>query len=218
MHGVIFDLDGTLIHSLPGIAQGVNHALASHGYPGHSEAVIRSFIGNGLWTTCRRALPAEEPDDIVDTIRKAQIEYYAAHWIKGTTIYDGITELLTELVSKNIAIAVCTNKPHALAVDMVETLFSDYPFVDVIGDKPDNSVKPDPTEALKIAHKMNLEPSNIYFVGDSTIDGETGVNAGMHPQLVSWGYHDRPVLEATGSPLFDSVTTLHQNLLTHPQA
>jgi phosphoglycolate phosphatase len=216
MHGVIFDLDGTLVHSLPGIAAGVNHALSVHGHPEHSEATIRSFIGNGLWRTCRRALPAEVPDDEVAHFRQLQIDYYTENWRKGTTLYDGIFELLTKLQSEKIPVAICTNKPHDLAVETMAILFPEFSFVAIIGERATHPSKPDPTGALEIAGLLDLPPEETYFVGDSTVDFQTARNAGMRPLLVTWGYHNRPALEETGAPLMASVAELGQALKEGP--
>ena len=68
IRAAIFDLDGTLVDSLPGIALSLNRALAARGFPAHPAERVRTFIGNGSWMLCRRGLPADAPDSVADAV------------------------------------------------------------------------------------------------------------------------------------------------------
>ena len=90
---LIFDLDGTLINSLPGIAQSLNRSLEQYHLPTHSVEGIREFIGSGSRTLCQRA--AGSPDKAtIDLLESAFMSHYQELWKSGTEIYSGITDLL----------------------------------------------------------------------------------------------------------------------------
>lgn len=210
MRGALFDLDGTLVDSLPGIALALNESLVRHGFDPHPESAVRTFVGDGIRTTCRRALPEGVADQDVDRVENAQGEIYDVIWREYTRPFEGILELLDTLLADGVKVGVCSNKTHPFTVEMVAALFPRIPAAHVIGHQAPRALKPDPASALEVANAMKLSPDEVAFVGDSTVDFETGHNAGMPPVLVTWGYHDHDALARTGAPLVDSVTTLRQ--------
>jgi len=194
---IIFDLDGTLVDSLPGIAKALNATLEAEGFPRHPELAVRGFVGDGLETTVRRACPAGMGDDtrvarLVEVFRG----FYQDCWRWGTRIYPGVAELLTELDARGAPLAVLSNKSHAFTDEMVREFFPGISFAAVLGLRPGMPPKPDPSGAFEIAHAIGIEPGKCRFIGDSTIDIETARNAGMRACAVTWGYHDTPRLVA----------------------
>jgi phosphoglycolate phosphatase len=214
---LIFDLDGTLVESLPGIATALNRSLAAHHLPTHGEQAVRRFIGNGSWKLCQRGAPGE-PKDVVDALERQFFEEYKTAWREGTHPFAGIVSLLNALCAASIPLAVFSNKPHEFTVDIVAALFPKTPFASVLGHRADTPRKPDPAGALEIAKDLQTPPDDICFVGDSTVDYDTAVNAGMQPLLVDWGYHDRQALEATGAPVLTAVDQVLPALgVPHPE-
>ena len=196
IRAVIFDLDGTLIHSLPGLTSSLNRVLKNAGFPIHSESDVRRFIGSGIYKLVQRATPPEcPPNKIQDLVEKMSLDY-ASTWKEGTAPYPEVTETLQQLTQQNIPFAVCSNKPHEFCQMMTDYLFPDITFTSVIGQRKGAAVKPDPTSAIEIAQSLHLLPENIAFLGDSTIDLITARNAGMIPIAATWGYHDASALDA----------------------
>jgi phosphoglycolate phosphatase len=191
MDALIFDLDGTLVESLPGIAASLNRALALHGLPGHSHAAVRGFIGDGAKTLVTRALTGLSRLDLVDSVLASFAADYAISWPSGTAVYPGILELLEKLGSRGIRLAVLSNKPHPFTVEIVEKLFPENTFSAILGNREGLAHKPDPTGALEIACALGLAAENCILIGDSTMDLDTANNAGMESIAVTWGYHDR---------------------------
>jgi phosphoglycolate phosphatase len=196
---VIFDLDGTLVDSLSGIAGSLNRSLAAHGLPQHSEAAVRSFVGNGLENLVRRAAPAGADSALIGSLIRAFKEDYELTWAEGTTAYPGIHGLLGELVKSGHPLAVLSNKTHPFTVAMVRAVFPQIHFAMVLGQRDGIPHKPHPAGALQIAGTMGAAPENCVVIGDSTMDLETAANAGMEAIAVSWGYHDRERLLAAGA-------------------
>ena len=193
---VIFDLDGTLVHSLPGIAASLNRTLQQASLPMHPEHKVRDFIGDGMRVLIERALPSPRSDDELDDMVDYLKNDYASTWQDGTTPYSGTTEMLVALTEQKIDIAVLSNKPHIFCQKITDTLFPDTIFSAVLGQRDTIAAKPDPSGAIELAHLLNTPCSDIAFLGDSTIDLITAQNADMIPIAATWGYHDPPALEA----------------------
>jgi len=194
--GLIFDLDGTLVHSLPGIVASLNRALAGMGMPQHTEAVVRGFVGNGARVLATRALPPDATGTDVQTLEAAFKTDYAMTWASGSVPYPGITALLRQLQDRGELLGVLSNKPHPFTTEMVAALFPDIRFAEVVGQKPGVPHKPDPAPALALAAALGVAPESCYIIGDSTIDLETARRAGMRSIAVTWGYHDISALRA----------------------
>jgi phosphoglycolate phosphatase len=188
--GLIFDLDGTLVDSLPGIAASLNRSLSHLGLPTHGSPAVRTFIGNGSLELARKAVPAGSPDELAHQVEAAFKADYAATWPDGTAPYTGIPECLAALAAAGFPLAVLSNKPHDFTVEIVERLFPGLPFAPVFGQRPEIPRKPDPEAALQIARHWGLAPENCRFIGDSTIDLVTAAAAGIPAVAVTWGYHD----------------------------
>lgn len=196
--GLIFDLDGTLVDSLPGIAASLNHALDGMGFGVHVDADVRRFIGNGSWVLAKRAAPAGSPDDVIDALEIAFKAHYDLNWIHGTVPYPGVPEMLAEFRKRSHPLAILSNKPHPFTAVIAEKLFPGITFDVVVGQKPGIPHKPDPAGAREIVRAFGLPPEDCVLIGDSTIDLETARNAGIGSVAVTWGYHDRAALEAAG--------------------
>jgi phosphoglycolate phosphatase len=207
MRALIFDLDGTLVESLPGIAASLNRALIQHGLPGQSHANVRGFIGDGAIKLVQRALATVSRIDITDSVLKNFAADYAVSWPRGTSVYPGILGLLQQLEVQAIPLAVLSNKPHPFTAEIVGKLFPNTHFAAVLGNKDGLHHKPDPTGALQIANTLGVASEDCIIIGDSTMDLETAKNAGMKSIAVTWGYHDRDRL-ITADAIVDTVEQL----------
>ena len=212
MQPLIFDLDGTLVESLPGIAASLNRALALHGLPQHGHDAVRGFIGDGAKMLVTRALAPGEASLHLESVLKSFGEDYAVSWQDGTVPYDGIPGLLANLKSAGIPLAVLSNKPHSFTVEIVEKLFPKNTFATILGNREDLPHKPDPTGALEISATLGISPENCILIGDSTMDLDTAKNAGMSSIAVTWGYHDRERL-AYANAIAESMAEL-ENILS----
>ena len=190
---IIFDLDGTLVHSLPGIAASLNRSLEAAGLPTHPEHVVRGFIGNGMAKLVERAAPGVSGDSF-DGLVTAMRDGYASTWKQGTHPYPEVPETLKALSEQGITIAMLSNKPDEYCREITDFLFPDIHFPVVRGQRSDIPSKPDPTGALSICEELGIPPAATALVGDSTIDLETAKNAGMIAVAATWGYHDAPAL------------------------
>lgn len=197
---VLFDLDGTLINSLHDIADSMNRVLTLHGFPTHDYEAYRYFVGKGLKNLSEMVLPEDKRD--VDTIQMVFHELmmdYSMNVVRKTFLYKGIPELLDELVKRDIMLAVLSNKAHELTVSIAEKILSKWSFDFIMGSKQDIPRKPDPTGALICSNELGVLPEQVLYVGDSGVDMQTAIAAGMLPVGVTWGFRSREELLENGA-------------------
>ena len=183
--GVIFDLDGTLIDTTREIQYVFNQLLESYSLPKRSIVFYRDNIGNGVEDLLQRSLPSNYSNDISPLLEKVK-EIYGESLNKKSRPFDGITEVLDLLNENEIHIGIITNKMHHLATRCVDTFFSPYSIL-TIGAGHLYPRKPSPDSSLAMADEFKTKPSEMLFIGDSSVDIETARNAGMVPIGVEWG-------------------------------
>lgn len=197
--GIIFDLDGTLVNSLEDISDAMNSVLTGLNYPTHTYDTYQYFIGSGLRNLVSKALPeSNNSADEIENCFGSMVNGYRETCTLKTKPYEGITELLDNLVSRNIKLAVFSNKSDELTKKITSEIFPDY-FDASVGLSVESLKKPNPFEALAISKNWNLKPEQVIFIGDSDIDMQTAVNANMLPVGVTWGYRTEEELKASGA-------------------
>ncbi len=203
----IFDLDGTLIDSLADLAEAVNRMLDDNGYPRAPLSVFPKYIGDGVRALVTRALPQQvlEKEDIAARIADYQ-RHYEKLWHEKTHPYAGMVETLDELGARGMKLAVLSNKPDHFTKLCCAHFFPNIPFAPVLGARDGVPRKPDPHSALEICRELGAAPADCVFVGDSGIDMQTAVNAGMLPVGVRWGFRSEAELRENGA----------RELVSHP--
>lgn len=191
---VIFDLDGTLLNTIDDLGAATNHALRIGGYPEHSLSSYPMFVGRGVTRLIERALPedARSPEIIAPLLEHFK-EYYNEHLTDATVPYDGIPELLDELTSMGVKIAVASNKYQSAVERLINNFFPRLPWVAVEGQKEGIPTKPDPSIVFEILGKTPTRKSKVLYAGDSGVDMETARRACVDSCGVTWGF--RPVRE-----------------------
>ena len=193
---VIFDLDGTLLDTIADLAESANHALKQLGYPTRDVETIRTFVGNGVNKLLFRALPDEEKtEENMMRMRTHFVPYYDAHNADLSAPYPGIVALLEELQAKGLRMAVASNKYQKATAKLVKHYFPMIDFVEVLGQREGINVKPDPTIVFDILQKAGVSKEETLYVGDSGVDMQTAINAGVDAIGVTWGFRPRTELE-----------------------
>ena len=186
----IFDMDGTLLDTLDDLAAAVNGALADHDLPRRSREKVRTIIGKGLPSLMRRAMPVgQRKKALFEAVLESARQHYARCWADSSEPYPGVAEMLDGLAGRGVTMGILSNKPDEFTGDMARRLLGDWTFAGgVLGVKPGGPVKPDPQAALEMAAHLGRPPKQVVFVGDSPMDMQTAVAAGMLPVGVSWGF------------------------------
>ncbi len=206
---VIFDLDGTLLDTLKDLALSMNRVLERNGLPVHPEDRYRYFVGDGARTLVYRAVPESlrENEDALEELLAQFLSDYKENWDRNTRLYEGIEEMLDQVMEKGLKMAVLSNKPHEFTRLCVERYLGQWNFHKVLGELPEIPRKPDPTGALTVARDIGIDPKGFLYLGDTSIDMKTANQAGMYPVGVLWGFRDRDELKNAGA----------QTLLKRPQ-
>jgi phosphoglycolate phosphatase len=180
-----FDLDGTLVDSVRDIHDALARALDHHS--SLTLAVTRTLVGHGARHLVERALAftgeATDGPNVDASLQRFRAIYDAAP-ITHTLPFPGIREVLDALQGAGVAIAVCTNKPAALARVVVDEILPGVIDV-VVGPEDAGALKPDPA-MLRVAEERLSRPLSA-FVGDSPIDAETAKRRGLPFVFVTWG-------------------------------
>jgi phosphoglycolate phosphatase len=197
--GVIFDLDGTLVNSLDDLADSMNGVLRNAGFPTHAVEAYKYFVGNGIRNLVRKTLPETMRDeDNVAQYFKQMTDTYRENCLVKSKPYDGIVELLDELKSRNLKLAVLSNKVDELTQKIISALLPDF-FDIVAGVTNEDLRKPNPSGALKICKQLDISPENFLYLGDTGTDMQTANNAGMYAIGVLWGFRTKAELIANGA-------------------
>lgn len=208
--GVIFDLDGTLIDSVADICAFANRMLEKYGFPTHTLDKYIDWIGDGARKLIERACPSDIDAETFESLFAEYLLIYEQDTHTESDLYEGIPELLDRLNSKEIPIAILTNKPHKVMLKTVESYFDKWDFITVQGQEDGKPKKPDPAGALAIAEMMKLKPKELAFIGDSAVDVKTGNAAGMTSICTSKGYE---TLENIKAAKPDYLIEEHKELL-----
>lgn len=192
---VIFDLDGTLLDTVADLANATNQALELCGYPTHPVDAYYKFVGNGINKLFARALPAEESnEENVLRIRSLFIPYYNEHNADCSRPYSGITELLETLQAEGLQLAVASNKYQEATLKLVHHFFPTIRFAAIYGQREDVPIKPAPDIVYDILRDTGIAKEATLYVGDSGVDMQTAMNAGVESVGVTWGFRSEEEL------------------------
>ena len=187
---VVCDLDGTLVDSAPDLSGALDTVLAEHDVPAVPLEEIRHLVGDGALALIRRALARAGASERCDTDRLLErfLDVYRSRLTRESRPYPGVPGALRALADLGHPLAVCTNKPEALARRMLTELRLDFFGGAVVGGDTFGFRKPDPRALEAAVSIAGGEPGRSVLVGDSRTDVETAHNGGVPVILVSYGY------------------------------
>lgn len=210
---VVFDLDGTLLHTLVDLTNAVNVGLGHVDLPTVTEQQLRAMVGNGAEQLIARA-SGHSGDDIFSTVYSMYNQYYNDHYADNTYPYDGVIALLDSLAGRGISVGVFSNKNDKAVKLLAERHFGNR-VQWAIGTEQGVAYKPDPFGLIDIMQRCGADNSNTVYVGDSIVDIATASNGGVPCICVDWGYNDIAQLLEGGAECIVSTTgQLLQQLLS----
>lgn len=220
----IFDLDGTLLDTLSDLANAHNMALSKRGLMPIDTNRYRFLVGKGLRNLCHQTLsiqdeqypnlPEEQQTLALEEHLHSFQQIYQEHLMDETVPYAGIYALLDSLKENKIDIAVLSNKADPLTKKLITHFFPNYTFLFIEGMNADWPRKPDAAFVLELCSKYAKSPTETYFIGDTSTDMQTAVNAGFRPIGVSWGFRSREeLLEHGAAEVFDTAEELSRYLV-----
>ena len=200
---VIFDLDGTILDTVEDLAAAVNYALSKKGFAPLDAQGVASRVGNGIKNLIERSLPEGSEPALVEECLASFREYYFTHLDVHTHPYEGIMEMMQNLIAAGVKLGVVSNKVESATVQLCKKFFPQM--LDcVVGERADVKRKPAPYPLLLAARELNVAPERALYIGDSPNDLVAAQAAGMGAGCVTWGYRSREqLMEKNPDHLFE---------------
>lgn len=196
----VFDLDGTLLDTLPDLVVLTNAVLRECGFPERTSAEVLSYVGNGVKALMYQAVPQDADEEAVEAAMRRWKELYPQYGYRLTKAYEGIPETVAELERRGARLGVLSNKFDAGVQEVVGAYLPGL-FAVAHGESADIPRKPDPTGLLRTIEELGSAPERTVYVGDSTGDVAVARNAGTYAVGVTWGYHGAERLRAAAADL-----------------
>lgn len=214
---ILFDLDGTLVDSVPDLACAVDAALHELGLNKVGEACVRSWVGNGAWRLMQRALAYSH--DVVESaveptaLKQAHqcfLSHYAKSNGKASQVYPQVLSSLQAWQQQHIPMAIVTNKPIQFVPALLAQLSLDRYFSVLVGGECTATKKPSPAPLYFACQQLQVDPTRCLMIGDSSNDILAAKAAGMPVIAVSYGYnHGAPVETEHPDWVVDSFADIH---------
>jgi phosphoglycolate phosphatase len=210
---IVFDLDGTLIDSVPDVRGAVNRMLVAEGRSPISLEQAHAFVGEGARVLVEKALAATGPlPEIIDDHIERYIDFYKKHPADETVVYPGVVEALETLAGRGVRMGICTNKPFVMTGLVLEALGLDRYFSAITGGDNVPHRKPDGRHVLLTLEMMKVAAAGAAMVGDSETDVAAGKDAGLPVVAVTYGYAHVPVAEMGADAVIDCFSALPDTL------
>lgn len=210
---VMFDLDGTLIDSVPDLAAAVDKMLLQLGHEPAGVSRVRNWVGNGSRVLVRRALAGRlEHDNVDDAQTDAALALFMQAYAGGhelTTVYPGVLECLDWLRERQVKLAIITNKPSEFIEPLLEEKGLSGYFQWLVGGDTLPQQKPDPAALFWVMDKAGVAPNESLFIGDSRNDVRAAKAAAVPCVALSYGYnHGEPIANEQPAVVLDDLREL----------
>jgi|TARA_A100001015_G_scaffold226530_1_gene255833 phosphoglycolate phosphatase len=192
IYTILFDLDGTIVNTAPDLMAAHNHVMKKYGYAQKKLEDIKSLAGKGAWIMMQRSFKEEIKDEKVKKeMTKEFIDFYSKNIDRASVPIKGTIDFLVWAKSKNISMAVCTNKQERLALDLLKKLDMYKYFEYVAGSDTFAFNKPDPRHLTDVVEIIGGDLKKTIMVGDSEVDAMSAHNAKLPFVLVKDGYTEK---------------------------
>ncbi len=216
--GVTFDLDGTLVDSLPGLAAAVDRVMQDLALPLPGEERVRSWIGNGADVLLKRAAEwAASPEYVFDA-EQARIlfdKHYEQTVESGSCLYPGVLETLEKFYESGMPMGVVTNKPTPFVRPLLNALGIEHYFSLIIGGDDVKVKKPHPAPLYLALATLGLRAHEMLFVGDSRNDILAARAAGCPSVGLTYGYnYGEPIAQSEPDKTADNFSDIETFIMS----
>ncbi|MEM7570316.1 MAG: phosphoglycolate phosphatase [Pseudomonadota bacterium] len=203
----LFDLDGTLVDTAPDLAHALNQCLAEDGHAPFAVDDMRNLVGHGAAALLRRGYALREgkplSEERLTQLRRRFLEFYGRDICVHSKPFDGVEDVLDSLSEAGIMCGICTNKPHQMALSLIDALGWQTRFKAIVGGDYFDVKKPDPRHITGLLEVMNCPDAQSFFIGDSDADYDAAQAAGVPAMIVRFGYSAQPVEDFKNAVLLD---------------
>jgi phosphoglycolate phosphatase len=226
LHGVLIDLDGTLMDTAPDLAAAANRMRADFGLPPLPLERIAAFVGKGAEVLVHRAL-TDKLDGRADpqAFARGRASFYEHYTVENgmqAIVFDRVPQALEQLRGQGLKIACVTNKPRQFTVPLLAKMDLARHFDAVVAGDEVAEKKPHPALLLEACRRLQLAPAEVLLIGDSVNDAHAARAAGCGCVLVETGYNEGETVAAlAGAPGLDAIVAtlaeaVHWLLQRHP--
>ena len=190
IEAVLFDLDGTLVDTLPDITWSLNQVLLEHGCPALTAETVRDFIGGGT-TAMIEAVATRFGIADAAMLHQRYVRVYQDHLVQFSRPFSGVLAMLEGCRELRLPLAIVTNKAEAMACQVADALLACTAFKAVLGHRAGRSLKPQPDVAWEAARRLSVDPRHCLFVG---VPGKFGATfeAGVRTRYETLFANGRP--------------------------
>jgi phosphoglycolate phosphatase len=214
---LIFDLDGTLVDTLPDLADGLNMLLAEEGAAPLSADQVRTMVGDGVAVLVERGFQAAAtwPEDSAERRRLIArfLDLYEPRAARRSRPFPGVPDTLSRLVESGSRLAICTNKPEAATHTLLRELDLSRFFSAIVGGDTTPRKKPDPLTILTALQALDANPEQAVMIGDSSNDVAVARAISIPVVVVTFGYTRIPPAELGADALISDFAELPEALL-----
>ena len=216
IYTILFDLDGTIVDTAPDLMAAHNHVMKKFGHQEKELKDIKTLAGKGAWVMMQRSFKKEIQDEkLKKEMTKEFIDYYSKNINKGSQPIKGIYDFLKWAKSKNISMAVCTNKQERLAVDLLKKL-NMYDYFEYTADSDTFEYnKPDPRHLTNVIEIIGGNLDKTIMIGDSEVDAMSAENAKLPFVLVENGYTEKTTNEIKHDLLIKDFIDFEKKLIKY---
>lgn len=192
---ILFDLDGTLAHTLPQLSIAASQVAQAMGIEPPSLSSMSNYVGNGVAMLLGRVILGRHDIDLKDIkpeeltkARELFSQFYTQGLDKNFEVYPGVKEGIIAFHDQGIKLGVVTNKPHSFALPLLSYMGLDQYMGCILGGEVLEQRKPDPAPLLYVCEQLGVKPEDALMVGDSINDVKAGQNANMPTVVFTYGY------------------------------
>jgi phosphoglycolate phosphatase len=185
---LIFDLDGTLVDSLPDLRVALNGMLLGLGRRQLAASEVRVMIGDGTRALVQRALAATGPVAGLEEAHSAFFQFYETGLTRLTRLYPGVRESLADLRRSGARLGVCTNKSQVMTMAVLKAFEIEEYFSAVVGGDAVPLRKPNPAHLLTVVEQLGARPADAVMIGDGENDYAAARAVGIPVIMMSYGY------------------------------
>jgi len=208
---IIFDLDGTLINSIPDLTDALNYTAVRFDQHGFSEVDITKMVGAGVRRLIERAFEITKNDKLFEEVFSTFLEYYNNHHSNKSYLYNGVEEELKRLVSEGRKLAILSNKLDRFTKQIVKDFGIEKYFSIVLGATDEFKPKPSGEALIFIMNKLGVKKEMAIMVGDSQPDIMAAKDAGIDCVAVTYGYRPEEKLrELNPNYIINSLSQLKE--------